>query len=268
MNGFVVPADVQPVVAQYVAEKFDFLALRLLPDKGVQDMRPVRVTTHGASAVLPLRMVAAGTGPVVGITLWVIGEGRYEPQNFPTFAILQTDLVWDWTQSRSNYTDLRAQHTAESNGRAWEIESSDAANRTSIENNVTMTDVQVRDADLATLFAGVAANSTRVTRMRADLTHASLNADLVMIAAASQGVLPASRQVTKEANEPLCTVYDGCQATGTAPRSQAAAETASNDSKASSSCALGGTKGAPVWFGVGIGCAAFAFLRLRRRLRS
>ena len=66
-NGFNVPADVQPVVDQYVNEKFDFLALKLVPGKTVQDMRPVRVTTKGASSVLPLRMVAAGTGSTVGI---------------------------------------------------------------------------------------------------------------------------------------------------------------------------------------------------------
>ncbi len=50
-NGFAVPADVKPVVDKYVAENFDFLALKLLPGKGVQDMRPVRVTTKGASPI-------------------------------------------------------------------------------------------------------------------------------------------------------------------------------------------------------------------------
>ena len=67
-NGFAVPPDVQPIVDKYVAEKFDFLALKLIPGKSVKDMRPVRVTTTGASAVLPLRMVAAGTGATVGVS--------------------------------------------------------------------------------------------------------------------------------------------------------------------------------------------------------
>ncbi len=75
-NGFSIPADVQPVVDKYVGEHFDFLAIKLLPGKSVADMRPVRVTTKGASSVLTLRMVAAGTGATVGISLWVLGEGR------------------------------------------------------------------------------------------------------------------------------------------------------------------------------------------------
>lgn len=135
-NGFTIPPDVMPVVNQYQTGGFNFLALKLLPGKNVQDMRPVRVTTQGANAVLPLRMVAAGTGAVVGISLWVIGEGRYEPQNYPSFAIPTDDIVWDWGQSRSNYTDLRTAKTAAANGRAWETESSTLLYRQQIESAV------------------------------------------------------------------------------------------------------------------------------------
>lgn len=77
-NGFTIPDATKPVIAAYVTEHFDFLALKLVPGKGVGAMRPVRVTTQGANPVLPLRMVAAGTGATVGITLWVLGEGRYD----------------------------------------------------------------------------------------------------------------------------------------------------------------------------------------------
>ena len=82
-NGFAIPADVVPVINQYVTEGFDFLAMKLLPNQGVQAMRPVRVTSPGASLSLPLRMAAIGTGATVGISIWVVADGRYEPQNFP-----------------------------------------------------------------------------------------------------------------------------------------------------------------------------------------
>ena len=135
-NGFSIPADVQPIINKYVTEKFDFLALKLLPGKDVTDMRPVRVTTQGASAVLPLRMVSAGTGATVGIELWVVGEGRYEPQNFPSFAFTADDLAWDWTQNRSNYTDLRAQKATDLQGKGWETESSILLSRPQIESQL------------------------------------------------------------------------------------------------------------------------------------
>jgi hypothetical protein len=123
-NGFVIPAAEQPVVAAYVAEGFDFLAMKLLPGQGVQAMRPVRVTTPGASLSLPLRMASIGTGAVVGITIWVVSDGRYEPQNFPFFHIDDSSLVWDWSTNSSNYTTLRTNNETALGGKGWEIESS------------------------------------------------------------------------------------------------------------------------------------------------
>lgn len=123
-NGYTIPADVIPVISAYVADNFDFLAMKLLPGQGVQSMRPVRVTTPGASVSLPLRMASVGTGAIVGISIWVVSDGRYEPQNYPFFHIDDSALVWDWSTNSSNYTTLRAQNETASGNKAWEIESS------------------------------------------------------------------------------------------------------------------------------------------------
>jgi hypothetical protein len=123
-NGFEVADAEAPIIAQYVAEGFGFLAMKLLPDQGVKAMRPVRVTTTGASFSLPLRMAAIGTGVTVGITIWVVSDGRYEPQNFPFFHIDDSALIWDWSTSLSNYTTLRTQEETALEGKGWEIESS------------------------------------------------------------------------------------------------------------------------------------------------
>ena len=123
-NGFNIPAAVLPVINAYISEGFDFLAMKLLPGEGVQAMRPVRVTTAGSSLSLPLRMASIGTGTQVGITIWVVSDGRYEPQNFPFFHIDDSQLVWDWSTNSSNYTTLRAADEAALNYTGWEIESS------------------------------------------------------------------------------------------------------------------------------------------------
>jgi len=60
----------------------------------VRAMRPVRVVTPGADPSLPLRMVAAGVGQSVGLTLYVLGEGRYQAQNFPNAIVDEKKLVW------------------------------------------------------------------------------------------------------------------------------------------------------------------------------
>jgi hypothetical protein len=89
-------------------------------------MQPVRVVTPGAGLTLPLRMVAAGVGAQVGITLYVIGEGRYEAQNFANAQVDDAQLVWLHAQARSNYEELSQQRMQGNGGRTWLTEFSGA----------------------------------------------------------------------------------------------------------------------------------------------
>jgi hypothetical protein len=106
LNHFAIPPALVPTIQAYTREGFDFLALKLAPGAGVRAMRPVRIVSPGADPTMPLRMVAAGIGANVGITLFVIGEGRYRTQNFPDVTIDPTLLTWTPAQSQSNYKGL------------------------------------------------------------------------------------------------------------------------------------------------------------------
>jgi hypothetical protein len=118
-NGFALDPSTKPVVDAYVAEKFDFIALKLIPGKDVQAMKPVRVVQPGSSPTLPLRMVAIGTGANVALTLFLISEGRWETANFEN-AVAPKDLIaWDFKDSSSNYTELRQKALAQNNGATW-----------------------------------------------------------------------------------------------------------------------------------------------------
>jgi hypothetical protein len=245
-NGFSIPAAVTPVIAAYVSEGFDFLAMKLLPNQGVQAMRPVRVTTPGASLSLPLRMASVGTGNTVGITVWIVSDGRYEPQNFPFFHIEDSALVWDWTASLSNYTTLRAQNEATLKNGGWEVESSLDLSQQTITNLVLSggqyygypgalppadpstdylpigdpdagasdsganeTAEQVRTDDINALFVGLGGANVRVTRIRGDIAHAAMTKDLVFRAAADQSELSNTRFVTQSVNE-VCAPVTSC----------------------------------------------------------
>jgi MYXO-CTERM domain-containing protein len=216
-NGYAIPDDVAPVIAAYVSEGFDFLALKLEPGQGVQAMRPVSVTSPGAGLSLPLRMVAAGTGATVGITLWVVGDGRYEPQNFPSFTVDASELTWDWSAQSSDYASIRQQKEAAAGFATWQVESSldvapyavedlvlqDPAEQDYLAGSNGQAPADVRVQDLETAFPGNPA-TVRVTRMRADLAHAALATDLVLQASADQSPLPNVLQVTRSVNEPSC----------------------------------------------------------------
>jgi hypothetical protein len=263
-NGYQIPADVVPVITQYVSEGFDFLAMKLLPGQGVQAMRPVRVTTPGANLSLPLRMAAVGTGPSVGITIWVVADGRYGPQNFPFFHIEDKDLVWDFAASLSNYTTLRVTNEAALGGKGWELESSLALNEQILTSVIlsggqyygggrgggpggfapppsdpsldylpvpaspgtpAQTAEEVRTADLAHLFAGLTGPVVRVTRMRSDIVHTAMTKDFLLQGSADQSELSNVRYVTQSVNL-QCPIYNGCNVVGTGTLAQAQASVA------------------------------------------
>ncbi|MBK6695568.1 MAG: DUF2330 domain-containing protein [Myxococcales bacterium] len=119
INGFAVPDSIQPILGRYTTEGFDFLALKLRPNAGTRAMRPVRVVFPGASATLPLRMVAAGIGAKVGLTLFVITEGRYRPKNFPEVFVDRDSLAWNFNEKRSNYRELAEAALARGGDRGW-----------------------------------------------------------------------------------------------------------------------------------------------------
>ncbi|NUO48957.1 MAG: DUF2330 domain-containing protein [Polyangiaceae bacterium] len=118
-HGYAVDESTQPIIDAYVAEGFDFIALRLLPGKGVQEMTPVRVVSPGAGLSLPLRMVAVGTGAQTPIVLYVVGEGRYTVQNFPEVRLQTSLLSWNFRTSESNYQELRLLALGQGDGRGF-----------------------------------------------------------------------------------------------------------------------------------------------------
>jgi hypothetical protein len=247
-NGYDVPAAVQPVIAEYIKEGFDFLAMKLVPGQGVQAMRPVRVTSMGAGLSLPLRMAAIGTGATVGITIWVVADGRYEPKNFPFFHIDDASLVWDFSLGASNYTTLRQQQEQTFNGKGWELESSLSLAQQTVttgiatggasvtvvsgetttpvdasedylpeldsSGNTTETADQVRTDDLAALFAGLSGPNATFTRLRSDIAHSAMTQDFVVQASADQSEVSNVRSVAKYTNLPCATYASDCSITG------------------------------------------------------
>ncbi|MDC0747354.1 DUF2330 domain-containing protein [Polyangium mundeleinium] len=117
--GYTIDPSTQPVIDAYAAEKFDFIAIKLLPDKDVAAMTPVRVVQPGASATLPLRMVAIGTGANVAITLFMITEGRWEAKNFNNVVAPVDLLSWDFKTQASNYGELRTKVLEQNGGASW-----------------------------------------------------------------------------------------------------------------------------------------------------
>ena len=292
MHGYNVPAADGPVIDAYVAEGFNFLALKLVPGQGVSAMRPVRITTQGATPTLPLRMVAVGSGAITPITLWVIAEGRYDTVNLPSFQIDPGALVWDWDTQSSNYTTLKQKIFAASGNKGWVVEAAEPFSMFLIQNQLGglvqsdpvgsgYADAMGQNADknladdMATLFAGIADGSVWITRFEGELSRAALGADLQIAAAADQTPLNRFFQVSTTVGiPPVCpppvqcgdTTGGGAQGSGW-PWGQGG--TGGGGGGGSSGCNVtnGDTRGAFV--GGAALLAALAFARRRpRRSRS
>ena len=283
-HGYAVPADIGPVIDSYVAEKFDFLALKLVPGQGIDSMRPVRITSPGASPLLPLRMVAAGTGAITPVNLWVVGEGRYEPTNFPTFEIDPDDLVWNWDSSSSNYKDLRTAGFEATEGKAWLYEAAEPVSTYQIEYPLKdLVDFSPKESgygdaegvgaaeelteDLAALYGSINPNSLWLMRLHAELPRTALATDLEIGASQNQSSVVRFFEASKTlGTAPECPPVQGCTDPSD-PESNSWSGFWGDDEAAgeSTGCAIGGGVGSSAILGSFALSLGLAVARRRRR---
>jgi len=221
-NGYAIPKSFEPTLATYIAEKFDFLAVRLRPGAETNAIRPIRVAFDGASNVVPMRASAAGPLAKLGITMYVVAEGSaYAPSNYPIFTLPSEQLSWDWAAKKSNFLDLREKRSLESGYSAWEVEA--AESRESIGPKVLSLAGYEGDSAKTDQAADASAfgSGTRViTRLHATVAPSSLTKDVVLepYVGAPTGV----RLVSKSIGAPMCATFDGsCNKTGEAATPEA-----------------------------------------------
>ncbi len=102
-----IPDQVQPAIQSYTQAHMLFLAMRLQPQAGVQDIQPVKVTfaTTQPQVMIPLRMAASSAMPHMGILVWIFGSGRFVPQNYQPLQIRKTQIALD-PYAGANYEQL------------------------------------------------------------------------------------------------------------------------------------------------------------------
>jgi hypothetical protein len=115
-HGYAIQEDVDPIIDAYIEEQMDFIALRL---NGMQPMQPVRVVTPSGAAVLPLRMVKAGTGDSVAMVLYTIGEQRLGLADLTEVHLHLPSLTFDFNTSTTNYEAVRTAALEENLGASY-----------------------------------------------------------------------------------------------------------------------------------------------------
>ncbi len=218
-NGYAVPKSFEPTLAIYIAEKFDFLAVKLRPGAETNAIRPIRVAFDGASNVVPMRASAAGPLANLGITMYVVADGSaYAPANYPVFTIPSEQLSWDWAAKKSNFLDLREKRSLESGYSAWEVEA--AETREAMGPKVlSLVDYEGETAKADQAIDASALGSTGyrvVTRLHATLAPSALTKDLVL--EPYIGAPTGTRLVSKSIGAPMCATFtDSCVKSGEVP---------------------------------------------------
>jgi hypothetical protein len=204
-RGYAVPDEITPTIMHYVGMGMAFAALRLRPGVGVQQMQPVRVTQPGLGTTFPLRMVAAGATAELTLELYVFAESRSETKNVATVEVPRGEVTYDWDTGAFDYDARFREAITRGGGNAWVAEYADylpyeARSYVSYDPVTGSPSFPTDDFAIVDRAVGEVAF---LTKLRTELSPNLLDRDLILGAAATDAILPASFSVTRERNRPL-----------------------------------------------------------------
>ena len=120
-NGYRIEETMYPLVHVYVQEQMLFLAMKLRPGQGVQDIQPVKMTYQSEWPMIPLRLTAVAANPNMGVLVWLFGNAQYESDNYQKLEIPDAEIQFD-PFGGHNYFILRSQAIDEVGGQGFVTE--------------------------------------------------------------------------------------------------------------------------------------------------
>ena len=145
-----VTEEMEPLIDVYVVEEFAFLAMRLLPEQGTQDIEPVKVTYPSSKPMIPLRLTAVAANPDMAVMVWIYGDSQAKPVNYASIDIANEDLVFFGRGARSNYRQLMGEKADEFGGKGFITEYAAPANELMVTHPL-LRDLGIRHAYLTRL---------------------------------------------------------------------------------------------------------------------
>ncbi len=187
-----IPDQMQPAIQSYTQAHMLFLAMRLQPQAGVQDIQPVKVTfaTTQPQVMIPLRMAASSAMPHMGILVWIFGSGRFVPQNYQPLQIRKTQIALD-PYAGANYEQLVERAASQANGHGFITEYARPSSMLNTEGDPTL--------------AGLQQRYSYVTRLYTRISPEQMTVDPVF---AAQSGLPNVSNVYDLSKEPAPTTCD------------------------------------------------------------
>ena len=115
--GYDLPADLDPVLAPYVAQGQYFVALKLSTGQDAGDIAPLGMRYPGTAASVPIQLTSIAATPDMRLEVYVLGDRRAVPDNYLHVTINEAAI--DWFNGGRNYLDVITVAADEAGGHAF-----------------------------------------------------------------------------------------------------------------------------------------------------
>jgi hypothetical protein len=121
-NNYRITEAMEPLIRVYNDEGMVFLAMKLQPDQGVQDIQSVVLHYEAEYPSIPLRLTAVAANPNMVVLTWVFADTQAVPTNYAHPSVRDIDIRFDYLTFNHNYESLLNQTVDLYDGRAFVTE--------------------------------------------------------------------------------------------------------------------------------------------------
>ncbi len=119
-NKYRITEEMEPLIKVYTDEGLIFLAMKLRPEQGAQDIQPVVMTYKGEHPMIPLRLTAVAANPNMNVITWILGDKQAIPTNYAHPTIDNQNIRYSFGNSDgTNYLQVVDQTVDLYHGRAF-----------------------------------------------------------------------------------------------------------------------------------------------------
>lgn len=119
-NGYRITPEMEPFVALYTAEGMKFTAIKLVAGKGIDSIKPLKMTYPSGGPTVPLRLTSIAAQLEMGVKVWIVGDQRFGPiEGVENLELDDAELVFDPNTFQTNYLPLVARKVDAAGGRAF-----------------------------------------------------------------------------------------------------------------------------------------------------
>ena len=84
----------EALIEPYVTAGMNFVVLKLSQGQGVGDIQPLVMNYLTEEVMIPIRLTAVAAADDMGVLVWLLGEGRAVPTNYPHVTVNYSQVDW------------------------------------------------------------------------------------------------------------------------------------------------------------------------------